>query len=145
MKIKSIQLTIVLFLIFSNLNAQLVNNHTLNIGSVNIYTTAFTAVSCGDFYQNFGSQIIVRKIESNDTMQIIDSFVKKVKFRKKPINMDVRAKMVYHDIDGKEYIICFDMFWVRVNGWQVKRNKTFLTFLKSCLPAEHAVFQNSVR
>jgi hypothetical protein len=145
MKKKSAYLIILLFLLFSNLNAQVVSNNTLYIGSVNLYTTTSEDVACEDFYQSFGSRIIIRKIESNDTIQIIDSFLKKVKFRKKPINMDVRAKMTYRNINGNEYTICFDMFWVSVNGGQAKRNKSFLAFLKSCLPAEHAVSHNSVR
>ncbi len=106
----------------------------VKIESVNFFVLTTYAVSCEDFYPSFENTIKYKEIYSADTLRMLNSFLKKVKYSTKKEGFDVRAKFNYMDgFTGENSTICINNFSVMVNGRVVKKSKEFLSFLKSCL------------
>jgi hypothetical protein len=75
-------------------------------------------------------------INAKDSIQMLDWFLKKIKFAQKKESIDVRAKFIYEKGDNSKIEICIDSFNVVVNGSLIKPDRKFLGFLKSLVPKE---------
>ena len=118
--------------------AQTINKESILIFSVNFHTTTFISIPCENFSIQFEKQIKINKVYAEDSISILDKFLRNIKVLKngKKVNVDTRAKLIYKNKMGKEVIICTDGFNLLINGSIVKRNKQFLKFILSLIPKE---------
>lgn len=106
--------------------------------SVNFHTTTIISIPCENFATVFNTQIKTNEIFNKDSIIMLDDLIKSIKFSmsKKEINIDTRAKLIYKNDFGEDFIICLDNFNVSVNGSVVESNKTFFRFVQSLIPKE---------
>jgi hypothetical protein len=110
--------------------AQRQKTDTLYIESVNFRTETGASVSCINFEESFENRIKVAILTSNDTLNILDSFLSRVKYPDKYEDVDVRAKFIYKKQSGTMQRICMSKFDIVVDGRLIEYDKSFFSFLK---------------
>ena len=106
---------------------------TLYAESVSFTTESIISISCPDFEENFDKYIKFNLVTGKDTLAILDSFLRKVRYAKKDHNVDVRAKFIYHKEDGTQHKICMSRFYILIDGRLIKDDKRFFSFLKALI------------
>jgi hypothetical protein len=75
-----------------------------------------------------------RKITNKDSLSMLDSFLEKIKYKKKNNEIDVRARISYIKVDKEQITICLNSNDAIINGRLIKRNDLFISFLMSMMP-----------
>ena len=130
----------ILFSIFSF--GQTKGKESILIQSINFYTTTIISVPCESFATQFKDNLRINEIYAEDSIAILDQFIKKIKFSKNRNagSVNTRAKLIYKNKNGKEIIICVDRFNAIIDGHLAKKNKLFLKFILSLIPEEQLRF-----
>jgi hypothetical protein len=92
------------------------------------------AISCDKFASFHHPSAKVRQIINKDSLAMLDSFLGKIKFKRRNNEIDVRAQMKYMRNDKTMVTICLDSNDAVVNGKLIKRNELFISFLMSMMP-----------
>jgi vancomycin resistance protein YoaR len=88
-------------------------------------------VECEDFAYSFPTIMKHRHIDNKDSLAMLDSFLKKVKFKKRNDGIDVRGQINYYKPGLATARVCFSNFHVLINGRLIKENEKFIDFLIS--------------
>jgi hypothetical protein len=104
---------------------------TLYVESVDFNILTFSSVSCGSFATNFKERIRFRTILDKDTIGVIDSFLREVRYSKRDRDVDVRAKFIFERIDKSTITICTNGYEILVDNRLIKLNSKFAVFLKN--------------
>jgi hypothetical protein len=107
--------------------------------SVNFYTETIISVPCVNFATNFKEQLKINAVYAEDSIRKLDSLIKHIKYSNTQKSIDTRAKIVYKDSSGKDFIICLNNFDILINGSMIKKNKTFFNFVRSLVPKEQLI------
>lgn len=130
---------VVLVMLFSVSSfGQMKEKRSIFILSVNFFTTTIISVPCESFATQFERQIKTNEVYAEDSIIMLDKFIKSIKFSKnqKEFDLDTKAKMIYKNVVGDKVTICTDGFNVLINGNLVKKNKSFLRFILSLIPEQ---------
>ena len=88
-------------------------------------------IPCSHFASAFKKYIKFSTIVNGDTINILKSYLAKVKYTKKYKDVDVRAKFIYESKEGVTIEICTDGYKVLIDSRPVKLNSKFSDFLNS--------------
>ena len=88
-------------------------------------------VKCEGFANRFPTMMQQRHTANKDSMAILDSFLKKVKYQKRNREIDVRGQVYYIKPGHAPVTICMNDYYIMVNGRLTKENEKFIAFLKS--------------
>lgn len=95
---------------------------------------SMVAIPCEKFDAGHLPNLKYRHFLHKDTLTMLDSFLKKVKYKRRNNDLDVRAKLVYFKSDKLRTAICMTEIDVMVDGRLIKRNDEFVAFLKRLTP-----------
>jgi hypothetical protein len=99
--------------------------------SVELYMNTSSRVECDNFLTEFKDMLTINATWQTDSIAMFNSFVQKAKYAKHYRKMDVRCQFVYEPDDNHNTTVCTDGFDILINGRLIKRNKKFISFLKS--------------
>jgi len=134
MKIKPLLFFLFLKFTFFNYSfSQEVSESGIYIMSVDFGTRTIYSISCEKFTTSFAGRMKLRLINNEDSLKILDSFLEKIKYKRKKDGVDVRAKINYIKPDDTRISICTNGYDVMVNGRLIKHNAKFVDFLKSMI------------
>lgn len=97
------------------------------------YMTTWARITCEKFGSSHAPWMKYRHILNQDTLVLLDTFLKKIKYQRKNNEIDVRAKMVYVRSKGRTSI-CMNLNDIMINGRLIERNEPFVDFLISLSP-----------
>jgi hypothetical protein len=97
--------------------------------SVDFRILTFSSVSCENFEPGFQSRLTKRVIIAQDTVALLEAFLKRIKYEKKNRDVNVRAKIIY-DAHISKIEICFSGYYIAINGRLTKKNQDFTRFLR---------------
>lgn len=135
MRMKVFLVLIVLqFMLNEKIFCQQIDSNGIYVKNLGFDVLTFAAITCDKFvsYQHPGLKF--RHIINKDSLAMLDSFLGKVKFKKKNKEIDVRAQIKYKKDDKIIVTICFDSVNAMINGRLIKRNDQFVAFLISLMP-----------
>jgi len=121
------------------------DRRSIFIISIRFSTTTFVSVPCESFATQFEKRINTNEVWSADSIKMLDQFIQHIKFSRKEVTLDTRAKISYRNEFGKEIDICMDGANILVNERLVKRNKSFENFLFSLIPKEQFINTRIIR
>ena len=123
--------TLFLFISFHRSFGQQQLTDTLYVESVDFNILTFSSISCGNFATNFKDRMRFRTIADKDTIKTLDSFLSKVRYLKKDIDVDVRAKFIFEKGDKSTITICTNGYEIEVDNRRIKHNSKFADFLRN--------------
>ena len=94
----------------------------------------FARITCEKFGSTQPPWMKYRHVIHQDTLAMLDSFLKKVKYKRRNNEIDVRAKMLYIKADKVRTFICMNDNDIMINGRLIEQNDPFITFLRSLTP-----------
>ena len=74
-----------------------------------------------------------RHIENQDSLALLDSFLAKVKYKRRNDDIDTRGHVLYIKPGVAPVSICLNYWDIIVNGRLLRHNDKFLEFLKSMM------------
>ena len=118
-----------------NVFCQEVDSNGVRVMSLGFDELTWAAISCEKFATlEHHPNMKFRKITNKDSLFMLDSFLGKVKFKKKNRELDVRAQIKYEMNNKTIVTICLDSIDAMINGKLIKRNDPFVAFLFSMMP-----------
>src|SRR4051794_12825087 len=81
---------------------------TIYIASVNFYLLTSVGVNCDEFEMRLKSRLLINVVRSVDSIRMLESCLKGIKYKRKEESIGVRAKFLYKDDSNKTIIICTD-------------------------------------
>ena len=134
MKTRTYLLLIFIFGVSSNVTySQDTGKKAIYLESTSFGTLTNIAVTCQEFENSFAERIKAREIESVDTIKMLDSFLRTVRYSKKTEDIDVRAKFIYDNGNGVRIRICMSKFDVMIDNRLVKHNAKLYNFLRELI------------
>ena len=134
-KIKIMKEKLFFLFVFFNINfciclfAQDHSKDTLYVESVDFNILTYSSISCGNFASNFRERIRFRVIANKDTTAIFDSFLSKIKYARRDMDVDVRAKFVFERGDQSKVTICTNGYDILIDNRLIRHNSKFAEFL----------------
>jgi len=103
---------------------------TLYIESVNFRSETAASIDCVNFEHNFENRIQFAVLTNRDSLDILETFLGRIKYSHKVEDIDVRAKFLYKKRNGTTLRICMSKFEIMVDGQLIKYDNRFYSFLK---------------
>lgn len=119
--------------------SQVLGKKVLYIKSVNFSLLTDSRWDCEEFKKSKSNLIKSQVVTREDSLLLLDSFIRESSYLKKDDEIDTRAQFSYEKNSDMTITICINRFDVLVDGKKVKNNAGFLAFLKSMVVAEHLV------
>lgn len=115
------------------------NKQAILVLSTHFYKSTIISITCEAFVASIEGQLKMKEICAEDSIEMLEQFLKEIKFSKKLTNIDTRAKLFFKSISGHKFEICTDGVNISIDGRLIKRNNTFLKFVLSMIPKEQQV------
>jgi hypothetical protein len=134
-KIKIMKGKLFFLIVFFKINfcsclfAQDHSKDTLYVESVDFNILTYSSISCGNFTSNFRERISFRVIANKDTTAKLDSFLSKIKYARRDMDVDVRAKLIFERGDQSRVTICTNGYDILIDNRLIKHNSKFADFL----------------
>jgi hypothetical protein len=124
---------LIIFLVFHSLLlfSQERDRNYILVLSVELNMNTSFSIDCDNFETALRSMLTINGTWQSDSIALFNSFVQKAKYAKHNREIDVRCKFVYEPDDNHNTTVFTDGFDILINGRLIKRNKKFISFLKS--------------